>query len=84
MAQPRPIAGANCDFILFNALFVLLTLNYCLLALPTEGGNRGSNFKEGVLTLNRALFEGKTPLNKLWLSFDKRVELDLRLTKVFI
>ena len=27
------------------------------------------------------LFEGKTHFNKLWFSFDKRAELDLRLTK---
>ena len=30
------------------ALFVLLTRNYCLPALPAkEGGNKSSNFKEG-------------------------------------
>ena len=28
-----------------------------------------------------ALFKGKIPFNKLWLPFDKRAELDLRLTK---
>ena len=33
------------------AMFVPLTLNYCLLALPRyEGGNGGSNFKEGGQT----------------------------------
>ena len=30
-----------------------------------------------------ALFEGKTPFYKLWLSFDTKAELDLRLTKYF-
>ena len=29
-----------------------------------------------------ALFEGKTPFNKLWLSFDNRAKLDLRLKKI--
>ena len=39
--------------------------------------------KEGSV-LHRALFEGKTYFNKLWLSFDKRANLDLRLTKHFL
>ena len=34
--------------------------------------------------LYQALFEGTTPFNKLWLSFVKRAELDLRLTKTFL
>ena len=35
--------------------------------------------KQGSM-LNWALFEGKTPFNKLWLSFDKRAKIDLRFT----
>ena len=30
------------------------------------------------------IFEGKTPVNKLWLSFEKRADLDLRLTKNYL
>ena len=30
-----------------------------------------------------AIFEGKTHFDKLWLSFDKRGKLDLRLTKIY-
>ena len=31
-----------------------------------------------------ALFEGRTPFNTLWLSFDKWAELDLRLTNKIV
>ena len=41
-------AALNCSLLELNALFVLLTLNYCLLAVPRhKGGNKGINFKEG-------------------------------------
>ena len=37
-----------CSCLEFYALLDLRNWNYCLLALPTqEGGNKGSNFKEG-------------------------------------
>ena len=36
--------------------------------------------KQGSM-LYWALFKGKTPFHKLWLLFDKRAKLDLRLTK---
>ena len=34
--------------------------------------------------LNWTFLEGQTLLQKLWLLFDKRAELDLRSTKLFI
>ena len=37
--------------------------------------------KQGSM-LYWALFEGKIPFNKLWLSFDNRAELNLRLKNV--
>ena len=55
-----------CSLLELNALFILLTWNYCLLALPRyKKGNKGSNFKEGGQT-RHSIQEGSNQLLLCW------------------
>ena len=75
-------AALYCSLLELNALFVLLTWNYCLLALPRyKGGNKGIQFKAGAINCCKENNWGKTLFNELWPLLGLRAKLDLRLTK---